>query len=88
MNKNYRLKYLRDGYLKAAIILKNEALSHFQKKITVLQESGLTPKKEVFTFEEVREFVSEFVSICSKHIAQWTEEREQTELRKILNKEI
>ena len=73
MNKNYRLKYIKDGEIKAAIFLKNQALSHFQGKMTVLQNSGVTQKKEVFTFEELRAFVSEFVSICSEYIAERVE---------------
>lgn len=73
MNKNYRFKYIKDGELKAAIFLKNQALSHFLEKLTVLNAPRVTPIKETFTFEEVRAFISEFVSICSEYIAERVE---------------
>ena len=74
MNKNYRLKYIKDGELKAAVFLKKQALSHFTEKLTI--PPTLKPQKETFTFEEVRAFVSEFVSICSEYIAERIEEQE------------
>lgn len=75
MNKNYRLKYIKDGELKAALFLKKQALSHFTEKLTIAPT--IKPKKETFTFEEVRAFVSEFISICSEYISERIEEQEK-----------